>query len=221
MICNDLIHYPGFRITLRKAVPADRPVIYKWLAESNITKSMLGEPVYPDAPVPSFDEFVDDFSDVFFSDEIDFPGKSFIIMDGNHEIGTICYDLMNLQKKWVMLDIWLRDENCRGKGYGPEALKLLCIYLFKTKGIINFYIAPSKRNSRAIKSYEKAGFIRLKMNRTQAKRKFGIDIFDYNDNVVLKKVISKAAESKQLIFKLVSVRIWNKQARLFAVTLLL
>lgn len=190
MIYNDLIHYPGFRITLRKAVLADRPVIYKWLAESNITKSMLGEPVYPDAPVPSFDEFADDFSDDFFTDKTDSPGKSFIIMDGNQEIGTICYDLINLQKKWVILDIWMRDEKYCGKGYGSESLKLLCTYLFKTKGITNFYIAPSKRNSRAIKSYEKAGFVRLKMNRTQAKKKFGVDIFDYNDNVVLKKVIN-------------------------------
>ncbi len=192
LISNDLIDYPGYRIKLRKAVLADRPVIYKWMAESNITKSMLGEPYYPDAPVPSFDEFVDDFSDSFFTDDINSSGKSFIIMDGNHEIGTLCYDLMDLHNRWVVLDIWLKDEKYCGKGYGPEALKLLCTYLFKTKGIINFYIAPSMRNSRAIKSYEKAGFIRLKMNRTQAKRKFGIDIYDYNDNVVMKKVISEA-----------------------------
>jgi len=57
--------------------------------------------------------------------------------------------------------------------------------------INNCYIAPSMRNSRAIKAYEKAGFKKLKMNRTKAMNKFAIDIFDYNDNVVMKKYIIK------------------------------
>lgn len=183
------IQYPGFKILLRRAVLEDRPIIYNWMSNSNITKTMLGEPDYPDAPIPSFDEFVEDFSDSFFT-EVESSGKCFIIMNDNEEIGTLCYDLMNLRKNWVVLDIWLKDEMFCGKGYGSEALKLLCIYLFDSKGINNFYISPSLRNTRAIKSYEKAGFMKLKMNRTRAKSKFGVDIFDYGDNVVLKKVIN-------------------------------
>jgi RimJ/RimL family protein N-acetyltransferase len=54
---------------------------------------------------------------------------------------------------------------------------------------VQFYIAPSLRNPRAIKAYEKAGFKKLKMNRSKAAKKFGVDIFDYNDNVVMKKTL--------------------------------
>ncbi|HLV31914.1 MAG TPA: GNAT family N-acetyltransferase [Chitinispirillaceae bacterium] len=187
------IQYPGLKIKLRKAVLEDRPIIYNWMANSNITKTMLGGPDYPDAPIPSFDEFVEDFSDSFFT-EIESSGKCFIIMNDNEEIGTLCYDLMNLRNNWVVLDIWLKDEMFCGKGYGSEALKLLCIYLFDSKGINNFYISPSLRNTRAIKSYEKAGFTKLKMNRTRARKKFGVDIFDYGDNVVLKKVINRTVK---------------------------
>lgn len=189
MITNEQIQYPEFRIGLRKAALSDRPVIYTWLAESNLTSSMLGEPNYPDAPVPSWNEFVDDFTDGFFTDEIMSSGRCFILCTDAGEIGTVCYDLLNLQKKWVVLDIWLKDEKYCGYGYGPEALKLLCLHLLKLKGITTFYIAPSQRNVRAVKAYQKAGFHALKMNRYKAKKKFGVDIFDYNDNVVLKKVL--------------------------------
>ncbi|MDD3945397.1 MAG: GNAT family protein [Bacteroidales bacterium] len=183
------IQSPESKIQLRKAVLADRPVIYEWMAKSNITSSMMGYPLFPEAPVPSYEEFVDDFSDDFFTEDSDSPGKSFIIMDQNTEVGTLCYDLMNLKKKWVVLDVWLRDEQYCGKGYGSEALKLICYHLFRTKNIVQFYIAPSLRNPRAIKAYEKAGFKKLKMNRSKAAKKFGVDIFDYNDNVVMKKTL--------------------------------
>jgi RimJ/RimL family protein N-acetyltransferase len=188
-INNDKIQYPGFKIHLRKAVHADRPIIYEWMADSNLTKSMLGEPNYPDAPISSFSEFINDFSDGFFTGDNKNTGKCFIVVDENVDVGTLCYDLMNLKKRWVLLDIWLRDEKYCGKGYGSASLRLLCVYLFKKMNISNFYIAPSLRNSRAIKSYQKAGFTKLKMNRTKARNKFGTDIFDYNDNVVMKKII--------------------------------
>jgi len=189
---NDTVQFPGFNINLRKATLADRPIIYNWLAKSTSTKSMLGEPTFPDAPAPNWNEFVDDFCDGFFTDSVGNNGKCFIIRNKHYEIGTVCYDLMNLTKKYVLLDIWLKDEKYCGHGYGSETLLLLCIYLFNAKGIKYFYTAPSLRNIRAIKSYEKAGFNKLKMNRSEAKRKFGIDIFDYRDNVVMKKVIKES-----------------------------
>jgi len=127
-INNDKIQYPEFKIHLRRAVLADRPIIYEWLAKSNLTKSMLGEPHFPDAPIPSFEDFTNNFSDGFFTDDIKSSGKCFVISDGNDEVGTLCYDLLNLRKKWVVLDIWLRDEKCCGNGYGSESLRLLCFY---------------------------------------------------------------------------------------------
>jgi RimJ/RimL family protein N-acetyltransferase len=187
---DNIIQYPEFRIQLRNAVPDDRLVIYQWLAKSNVTESMMGEPHFPDNPVPSYDEFTTDFSDDFFNADSNSAGKCFIIMDGNIEVGTICYDLIHAEKKQVLLDIWLRDEQWCGKGYGSVALRLLCMYLFKKKDIRNFYIAPSLRNVRAIRAYERAGFTQLKMSRDAAMEKFGVDIFEYDDNVVMRMIIN-------------------------------
>lgn len=186
---NQWLQSPEFKIKLRRAVLNARPIVYQWMAASNLTKSMLGEPDFPDAPVPSYNEFIEDFSDGFFTDDCTSVGKCFIIANENSEVGTVCYDLLNLQEKRAVLDIWLSDEKYCGKGYGSQALRLLCGYLYTTLDINKFYIAPSLRNARAIKSYEKAGFKRLPMNRTEAANRFGIDIFDYDDNVVMEKIL--------------------------------
>lgn len=56
------------------------------------------------------------------------------------------------------LDIWMRSESECGKGYGPDALKVLSGYLAGEQGGTEFAIRPSARNERAVRAYRKAGF---------------------------------------------------------------
>ncbi len=58
----------------------------------------------------------------------------------------------------VGLDLFIGDPECVGKGYGPDALKLLIAQLLtlpRTKKII---IDVDPQNVRAQRAYEKAGF---------------------------------------------------------------
>jgi diamine N-acetyltransferase len=143
-------------------------------------------PLYPDAPVPTWREFVRDYPDSFFQDAKKNTGRCFIILAGREEVGTIGYDLLNRAKRWVGFDIWLKGEEACGHGYGTEALRLLSEHLNETEGIRYFYISPSLRKMRAVKAYEKAGFVKLKMVRYKAKKKFGLDVFDCDDNVIMR-----------------------------------
>ena len=52
------------------------------------------------------------------------------------------------------------DDSC-GKGYGSDALRTLCEYLFKELGIKKFIIRPSVQNQRAINAYQKSGFRKI------------------------------------------------------------
>ncbi|MGG5369539.1 hypothetical protein IGI67_001146 [Enterococcus sp. AZ196] len=54
----------------------------------------------------------------------------------------------------------MKDEANCGKGYGNDAIRTLSNYLHEEMRIDLLLIAPSNRNIRAIKSYEKAGFKR-------------------------------------------------------------
>lgn len=53
-----------------------------------------------------------------------------------------------------------RDGN-QGKGYGPEAIRLVCHFLFEERGHHRITIDPAADNVRAIAAYERVGFKRV------------------------------------------------------------
>lgn len=145
-------------LTLRPANLQEKRKIFDWATNSNLTSEMFGLPVFPDCPVPTWTEFNDDYEDCFFEDSQPLKGRCFIIEHNGVEIGQINYNKIDLKTKETELDIWLADKQFTGKGFGTEAIKMLCRYLDKSFGCKTIYIAPSKRNENAIKAYKKAGF---------------------------------------------------------------
>lgn len=167
-------------LTLRPATLQDKRKVYNWLAHSNLTSEMLGPPNFPDIPIPTWDEFNEDYLDHYFDDSQPLKGRCFILIHNGQEIGQINYNEINTNSNSTEIDIWLADREFTGKGLGTEAIKMLCDYLDKSLDCKTVYIAPSRRNLNAIKAYRKAGFIET-VNLP--------DHFtpDYNDTVVLTK----------------------------------
>ena len=178
----------GDTIELRPAQESDRKKIYKWLTQSNLTPSMMGPPEYSDHPIPSWEEFCEDYTLSFFNTSGDGKGRNYIIVVNNEEIGTIGYDLLDKNKNRAVLDIWMSDEKYCGHGYGSNALDTLCKYIHKTYGITNFIISPSARNKRAIAAYKKAGFKYVRIiNKEEQEKEFGKSEFD--DNIIMIKTL--------------------------------
>lgn len=120
----------------------------------------MGPPHYDDLPIPTWEEFCLDFEDYYFNGSKPKFGRVFIIKYGGEEIGAICYASFHLHSNRTELDIWMgSDRNC-GKGLGTEAIMLLSNDL-KNNGIDKFIIRPSKRNTRAVRAFEKAGFVKV------------------------------------------------------------
>ena len=185
---NHNMNISGEKVELKPAQESDRRTIYEWLSQSDLTSSMMGPPVYPDHPVPSWDEFCEDYTPSFFNSSGDGKGRNFIIIAGRLEVGTVGYDLLDKKKNRVVLDIWMRAEKYCGHGYGSDALKTLSIYINKTYGINNIIISPSARNKRAIAAYIKAGFKYLStINKAEQIKEFGVSEFE--DNILMIKEI--------------------------------
>jgi len=177
------VNIKGKKISLRPACFQDRKNIYDWLANSDITSCMLGPPHFPDNPIPTWEEFVDDYNPLFFSDDDPSSGRSFIIIANDEDVGHINYNEVDRENSRVELDIWLKSSAYCNKGYGTDAILTLVDYLSKTLGCRKFIIAPSARNDRAVRSYEKAGFVRSE----DIPENF---IPDYKDTVVMIKNLS-------------------------------
>ena len=149
----------GKLIELIPAKLEDRQNVYEWCFHSETTKSHAGPPKYPDIEIPTYEEFCEDYVDYFFASEESDKGGGFIIMHGGEAVGFISYSSFHLRKHMSELDIWMNSEANCGKGFGTDAVICLSDYLHETMGISELIIRPSARNTRAVSSYKKAGFV--------------------------------------------------------------
>lgn len=168
-------------VSLRPAILQEKKKIFGWLVHSNLTSEMMGPPDYPDSPVPSWSEFDQDYRDHYFDPSDPRTGQCYLILHHDIEIGQINHNELNDDLKCTELDLWMADRKYTGKGYGSIALNLLCNNLFNDFGCTTFYMAPSQRNTRAIKAYQKAGFVFAESIPDHF-------IPDYHDAVLLEKI---------------------------------
>jgi RimJ/RimL family protein N-acetyltransferase len=172
----------GKTVTLRPATLKDRKPIFDWLTNSDLTKFMMGPPTYPDSPIPTWDDFQNDYKEYFFDGSQPLMGRCFIIEVNSEPIGQINHDKIYMSDFSTELDIWLKCIEYMNKGYGSDAIITLCNYLTKEFKCRKFIIAPSKQNIGAIKAYKKAGFIETDIVHDDF-------IGDYTDAIILMKSV--------------------------------
>jgi len=181
----------GKHVTLRLSTLEDRRVIYDWFANSDLTASMAGEPLFPDSPPATWEEFCEDHTPHFFEGEITELGRCFIMRVNGEDVGQIYFNNIEERNgiKRVELDMWMRAEKYCGKGYGSDALDTLCGFLAKRFGVEKFMVQPSARNPRARRAYEKVGFVKLNIPLEDGVKIWGPN--DYDDSVYMVKTIEK------------------------------
>lgn len=175
----------GAEVTLRPARESDRRDVFAWLAGSDVTSSMMGPPIFPEQPAPTWEEFNADYGPNFFNGSTPEVEGSYIIEVAGVPVGQINYEIRERPVRLAELDIWLRSLADTGHGYGPDALNALTAHLFRALGVDTFLIRPSARNPRAIRAYQKAGFTIVPMSPQEQVGRYGAG--DYEDTVVLIK----------------------------------
>lgn len=178
----------GTAVMLRPSRESDRRDVFSWLAESDVTSSMMGPPLFPELPPPTWDEFNHDYRPNFFDGSTLEVESSYIIEVAGVPIGQINYEIRDDPTRHAELDIWLRSLADTGRGYGPDALIALTAHLYRTFGVDAFLIRPSARNPRAIRAYQKAGFALVPMSSQEQTDTYGVA--EYEDCVILIKHVS-------------------------------
>lgn len=140
----------GERLRLREFCPADLARTRKWVADPEIARWIL--PAWPLLP-SSWEEWL---HRVYTSpDSLHF---AIVLHDGRH-IGNVSLHSIQWEEKVAELGIVLGEKDCWGKGYGPEALRLLLSYAFRDLGLRRVVLHVHRRNHRAIRAYKKVGFV--------------------------------------------------------------
>ncbi|MBE7482718.1 MAG: GNAT family N-acetyltransferase [Polyangiaceae bacterium] len=139
------------RLVLRPVEAADLPRLLAILREPEVAAHWSE----PD------DEF--DGRELLAGDPL--PGtervNTFVIERGGEVVGWIAgWENLHRDYRHAGIDLFL-TSSAQGTGLGPEAIELLCRYLFEVCGHHRITIDPAADNLRAIRAYEKVGFRRV------------------------------------------------------------
>jgi len=177
----------GLRVGLRRARPEDAPRAWRWLAQSDLTPRRLGPPLFPDHPPPSYAAFCNDFAPHFFDGTAPYDGRGFMVrcLVQDRDVGFIAHERLDVLNDVACLDLWLADTLVAGRGYGSEAIGLLCQWLQAQRGVNRFLLRPSRRNVRALRAMRRAGFRETDLPATQVLDKLELPRGEYADEVLL------------------------------------
>jgi diamine N-acetyltransferase len=150
----------GEKVALRPMTADWMPLFYRWATQSEAAPFWYGDLV--GEPIPTYQEFIQDFKPYYYDGSEPEKGRSFVIMVGRRAIGEINYNEIDRKHNSVDLDIIIADDKDKNRGYGSDALKTLARYLFRKMNIEVCILETVLKNARAIRAYEKAGFKQAK-----------------------------------------------------------
>lgn len=83
-----------------------------------------------------------------------------MLVEGDRPIGSVYIRDIDKEHKKGEYGVFIGEEDCLGKGYGTEAAELMTEYAFEYIGLHKLMLRVYAGNERAIRSYEKAGFVK-------------------------------------------------------------
>lgn len=145
------LHLQGPRVVLRSVNEEDLPRLLEILREPEVARHWS----QPD------DDF--DRHELLSGDDADGAESSttFVIEVNAETIGWIAgWEKLHRDYRHAGIDLFLSTDR-QGQGFGPEAIRLVCRFLFEERRHHRITIDPAADNVHAIRAYERVGFKRV------------------------------------------------------------
>lgn len=141
----------GTHIGLAEMLVADQPQFRQWLSDNEALRALVDSPSIP----------TEADQQAWFRRSQENDRKMFSVLTLPEEplIGNAGLVDIDPAAGTAQLRITLGESSSHGKGYGTEATQLLLRYAFEVMGLQSVWLRVLKDNARAIRVYEKAGFI--------------------------------------------------------------
>jgi RimJ/RimL family protein N-acetyltransferase len=156
-------HMIGKNVMLREYRQEDFPQIRKWVNDRASTEYLSAIFWFPQSET--------DTSDFLSRMMRSAPNAAcFVIADAKDEsyLGQLDIFEINWKLRIGKLGMVIGSDEKRGKGYGTEALSLMLDYAFGILGLERLELEVYAENKRAVRCYEKAGFVREGVRRCAA-----------------------------------------------------
>lgn len=138
------------RINIRKLNQSDKKHLSKWWRDRDLIALTSG----------NFEFLSDEKIDKYFIGLFNNENFNFIITLNKEPIGHIA--LSKRKNFWYEMQIVIGEKQYRNSGYGTKAL-VLCIKKVAKADVVKIFLEVRPDNCRAIRAYEKVGFIQKKL----------------------------------------------------------
>lgn len=144
----------GENVFLRPIEVTDLPLLMKWRNDGEIAKYTWPGVPYP-VPMGKQREWFDQL-------QADSDTKELLIClcEGETPIGTVSIHDMSSRNMTGFMTIVIGESAYWGHGYGTEAMHLFLRYCFRILNLRRIVLEVYEYNERAIRSYEKIGFVK-------------------------------------------------------------
>lgn len=144
----------GDRVRIRHVEREDLPKFVEWLNDQEIYQGLsMYTPLSMAAEENWFETMLKNPKD---EQPLCIEAK---VDDGWQLIGNSGYFDLDWRNRSVELGIFIGDKIFWNQGYGTEVMRLLLRHGFATLNLHRIYLRVFEDNPRAIRSYEKAGFV--------------------------------------------------------------
>ena len=127
---------------------------YVWHTDPEVSYYAHGQKYAMTAP---FDAYMNGY-ERYLGENPNEAGLFAICTDTDELIGEVDYCGMDLVTRSAVIGVTLGKKDVWGKGYGTDAVRTLCRFLFERFGLERIQLDTWAENARAIRSYEKVGF---------------------------------------------------------------
>lgn len=146
--------YNGEKVRLRAYKREDMALAQQYLNDAETKRFLM-----PGVPYPfTLEEEIKWYENLSSHND----NYSFAIetIDGGQYIGGCGINRLDWKNSVAIVGIFIGDKNYWGKGYGTDAMKALLKFIFEQMNINKVKLFVYSFNERAVKSYEKCGFVR-------------------------------------------------------------
>lgn len=144
----------GAKVFLRPLEESDLPAMLKWRNDPEVGKYVLPGVPFP-MPMAKEKEWLRDLQN-------DAARKIFAICDQatKKQIGSVGISNISQRDHAGFFSILIGEKDYWGHGYGTEAIVLFLGYCFRILNLRRIVLEVYAYNERAIKCYEKVGFVK-------------------------------------------------------------
>ncbi len=142
----------GETVVLRRHQPENLDAFRRWYSDAEVARLTR----YRDGPMRP------DEIDRFFTARvlgIDSLTLAVHLRAKNRLIGSCAFSQLDAENGSALFHITIGEKDLWGRGYGTEATRLMLDHAFSTMGLHRVSLAVFAFNERAIRSYEKVGFV--------------------------------------------------------------